>query len=329
MTVSAEQELVRRHGRDAGAALRLAEPLAKHTSFRIGGPADLLLTATSVDLLCAFLASAAEIGVPVTVLGGGTNVLVSDRGVRGLVVRLGREFEYRRWVIEGGGASVIAGDTALLEVGAAVRLARVVADAVLRGYGGIEFAAGIPGSVGGGALMNAGAFGGELGNVIDFIEGVSRRGERRRLVRTDLEFSYRKLALPVDVVVTSVRFRLSRSPAAKLRASVQEVQAKRRGRQPSGFPNAGSIFKNPAGEFAGRLIEQAGLKGTTVGKAQVSPDHANFIVNLGGARAEDVRDLMSLVQGAVWRRSGVWLEPEVRLVGDWDDAAPSCSEAQE
>ena len=321
MAASPTSELVRRHGGEAGAALRIDEPLAKHTSFRIGGPADLLLTAPSVELLAGCLASAAELGVPVTVLGGGTNVLVADRGVRGLVVRLGREFEYRRWTVDD--------DTALLDVGAAARLARVVADAVLRGYGGLEFAAGIPGSVGGGALMNAGAFGGELGNAIEHIEVVSLAGERRRLVRTELEFSYRKLALPVGVVVTSVRFRLTRAPAAKLRGTVQEVQAKRRSRQPSGFPNAGSIFKNPAGEFAGRLIEQAGLKGAAVGKAQVSPDHANFIVNLGGARARDVRDLMSLVQGAVWRRSGIWLEPEVRLVGDWDDAASARSQAEE
>ena len=315
---------MQRLGPDAGRALRVEEPLAKHTSFRIGGPADLLLTATSDEQLAAFLGDAAALGVPVTILGGGTNVLVADGGVRGLVVRLGREFEYRRWTVASDGES------ALLEVGAAARLARVRrrrrrSRLRLGSSSRREF----PASVGGGALMNAGAFGGELGNAIEHIAGVSLGGERRLLVRTDLEFSYRKLALPVDVVVTSVRFRLSRSPAAMLRRTVQEVQAKRRGRQPSGFPNAGSIFKNPAGEFAGRLIEQAGLKGTTVGKAQVSPDHANFIVNLGGARARDVRDLMSLVQGAVWRRSGIWLEPEVRLVGDWDDAAPARSQVQE
>jgi UDP-N-acetylmuramate dehydrogenase len=239
LPADAQSELARRHALEAGAALRIGEPLAKHTSFRIGGPADVLLVAPSVELLCRILRSAVDLEIPVTILGGGTNVLVSDRGVRGLVVKLGREFEYRRWAIED--------ETALLDVGAAARLARIVADAVLRGYGGIEFAAGIPGSVGGGALMNAGAFGGELGTTIDRIDGVSLGGERRRLVRTELEFSYRKLALPADVVVTSVQFRLSRSPAAKLRRTVQEVQAKRRSRQPSGFPNAGSIFKNPAG----------------------------------------------------------------------------------
>ena len=205
----------------------------------------------------------------------------------------------------------------------------MVAEAVKRGYGGIEFAAGIPGSVGGGALMNAGAFGGELGGAIDRIHACTLAGEAIETLRSDLQFSYRKLALPEDVVITSVRFRLFRSSLPALRSTVQSVQAKRRTKQPLGFPNAGSIFKNPAGAFAGRLIEQAGLKGTTIGNAQVSPDHANFIVNLGGARAQDVRDLMGLIQGAVWRRSGVWLEPEVRLIGEWDDAAAPSTQNQE
>lgn len=303
--------------------LRRDEPLARYTSFRIGGPADLLLSPENTEVLGASLAAANELGVAVTILGGGTNVLVSDRGIRGLVVRLARDFDFRRWRIDEDG------EHADVEAGSATRLSRLVADAVARGYGGLEFAAGIPGSVGGGALMNAGAFGGELGSAIETIFAFTPGGEALEMVRSDLEFSYRKLALPRDVVITSVRFRLTRSSLPALRSTVQSVQAKRRTKQPLGFPNAGSIFKNPAGEFAGRLIEQAELKGTTVGKAQVSPDHANFIVNLGGARAEDVRDLMGLIQGAVWRRSGVWLEPEVRLIGEWDDAQAARTQAQD
>jgi UDP-N-acetylmuramate dehydrogenase len=299
------------------------EPLARYTSFRIGGPADLLFSPPSEEALAAGLAAARRFGVAVTILGGGTNVLVSDGGIRGLVVRLGKAFDFRRWTTLGDG------EEALVDAGAATRLSRLVAEAVRRGYGGIEFAAGIPGSVGGGALMNAGAFGGELGSAIERISACTLAGERIEWVRSDLEFSYRKLALTRDVVITSVRFRLSRSSLPELRSTVQSIQAKRRTKQPLGFPNAGSIFKNPAGEFAGRLIEQAGLKGTTIGKAQVSPDHANFIVNLGGARAQDVRDLMSFIQGAVWRRSGVWLEPEVRLIGEWDDASTPATQIQE
>jgi UDP-N-acetylmuramate dehydrogenase len=165
--------------------------------------------------------------------------------------------------------------------------------------------------------MNAGAFGGELGTAIQSAQAVSLAGERVDLDRSRLGFSYRKLELDVEVVITSVRFGLLRSTAGKLRRIVEAVQEKRRRKQPLGLPNAGSIFKNPQGEFAGRLIELAGLKGRTVGRAQVSSEHANFIVNLGGASGSDVRSLMSLVQQAVWERSGVWLEPEVRLVGDW------------
>jgi UDP-N-acetylmuramate dehydrogenase len=323
LPADAYSELLRALPAADGSVLAVDAPLARCTSFRIGGPADLLLVPTSVAMLVSALATAQRIGLPVTILGGGTNVLVSDRGVRGLVVRLGRAFDYRRWEVSEDGSS------AVVETGASTRLAKLVAEAVQRGFAGIEFAAGIPGSVGGGALMNAGAFGGELGNAIACVSGCTLAGEVVDLVRSRLDFSYRKLALADALVITSVRFRLARSSTAKLRSVVQTVQAKRRTKQPLGFPNAGSIFKNPAGEFAGRLIEQAGLKGTAVGNAQVSPDHANFIVNLGGARAQDVRDLMSLVQGAVWRRSGVWLEPEVRLVGEWNEAASASTQVSE
>ncbi len=293
-----------------GLRLRLDQPLNRYTSFRIGGTADLFYEPTAVASLASALLAARRHGIPVTRLGGGTNVLVSDRGIRGLVVRLGREFDYRRW-------QEADGEHVPVEVGAASRLARFVHEAVDRGLAGVEFAAGIPGTVGGGALMNAGAFGGELGTVIAGAEAVTLEGERLDLDRSRLGFSYRKLALDVEVVVTSVRFSLLRSAAGKLRRIVEAVQAKRRRKQPLGLPNAGSIFKNPRGEFAGSLIELAGLKGRTVGRAQVSSDHANFIVNLGGASAADVHSLMSLVQDEVWQRSGVWLEPEVRLVGDW------------
>jgi len=165
--------------------------------------------------------------------------------------------------------------------------------------------------------MNAGAFGGEVGDAIIAMTGVSSLGEVIEHGRENLEFSYRKLALGGGVMVTSVRFRLLRSPAGSLRTVVEKIKAKRRRKQPFGLHNAGSVFKNPAGENAGRLIELAGLKGRVVGDAEVSTEHANFIVNRGAARARDVCDLMSIVQQEVWRRSGVWLEPELRLIGDW------------
>ena len=285
--------------------------LAARTSFQIGGPADLLLDPPSVEVLSQALAAARELSVPVTYLGGGTNVLISDAGIRGLVVRLGKAFDFRRWSEDEGGR-------ARLEVGAATRFISLSRDTVARGYGGLEFAAGIPGSVGGAVRMNAGAFGGEIADVLLLLEGVDADGRILRIPRADLQFSYRRLALDPAVMVTSIHFGVVRSPAGKLRAAVEKAQRKRRTGQPVGYPNAGSIFKNPPGEYAGRLIERAGLKGSRVGGAAVSMEHANFIVNTGEARAVDVHNLMGIVQEAVWKKCGVWLEPEVRLVGDWE-----------
>ncbi|MFP6609050.1 MAG: UDP-N-acetylmuramate dehydrogenase [Deltaproteobacteria bacterium] len=294
--------------------LASGKSLAAYTSFRIGGPADLFLDPPSEEVLSAALADAARLEVPVTFLGGGTNVLVADRGVRGLVVRLGKAFQWADWTDSGQ-------DRVVVEAGAALRLARLVRSSVEKGLGGLEFAAGIPGSVGGGTLMNAGAFGGEIGNAITGARAVTKSGEIVEIGRSELSFSYRKLALKADVMIISVRFSLLRESVGSLRRRMAAVQEKRRRKQPAGLPNAGSVFKNPNGEFAGRLIEAAGLKGRTFGKASVSPDHGNFIVNLGGACATEVRDLMGVVQEEVWERSGVWLEPELRLIGDWDEVA--------
>jgi UDP-N-acetylmuramate dehydrogenase len=284
--------------------------LGRYTSFQIGGPADLLVEPGSVEVLSETLKAASEVGLPVTCLGGGTNILVSDAGIRGLVVRLGKPFTYIRET-----ASEI--DSVSLEVGAATRFIRLAKETVSRGLAGLEFAAGIPGSVGGAAQMNAGAFGGEISNTMTSMAYVTGSGEIVEKQREDLQFSYRKLALTPGTVITSLRFRLLRSSVGRLQEAVARVQEKRRRNQPAGYPNAGSIFKNPPGEFAGRLIEKAGLKGTTKGGAQVSAEHANFIVNLGSATASDVRELMGLVQEEVWSRCGVWLEPEVRLIGDF------------
>lgn len=298
----------------AGAGLRTDEPLRRYTSFRIGGPADILLIPPSVESVSLAFKTASDLGIPVTRLGGGTNLLISDRGVRGLVVRLGRAFDYREW-------GQAESRTVSVRVGAGSSLGRFVSQAVELGWGGVEFAAGIPGTVGGGALMNAGAFGGELSSTIIGAQGVKPDGGIVDLDRSQLDFSYRRLELDVDVMITSVTFSLRRASVGKLKGVVESVQAKRRRKQPSGYPNAGSIFKNPPSDFAGKLIEQAGLRGTTVGNAQISPDHANFIVNLGGAKAADVRALMQLAQDGVWRKCGIWLEPEVKLLGEWDEAS--------
>ncbi|HYC54075.1 MAG TPA: UDP-N-acetylmuramate dehydrogenase [Candidatus Binatia bacterium] len=327
------------HEAGYGQALEPDFELRRHTSFQIGGPADLYFDPPSIQALSAALSAATENGVPVTVLGGGTNVLVSDAGVRGLVVHLGKAFEYIHDLGEGEEWREMPvppdervgwseGDPvptrrmlvhwADVESGASTRFIRLAKDTVSKGLAGLEFAAGIPGTVGGAAQMNAGAFGGEISDTLTSMTMVMATGEIVEKKRDELEFSYRKLALAPGTMIASVRFRLLRSSVGRLQQVVARVQEKRRRHQPAGYPNAGSIFKNPPGQFAGRLIEQAGLKGTTQGGAQVSPDHANFIINLGGATAADVRSLMSTVQEEVWKRCGVWLEPEVRLVGQWD-----------
>ncbi|MBI3245395.1 MAG: UDP-N-acetylmuramate dehydrogenase [Deltaproteobacteria bacterium] len=293
-----------------GERVRFARPLARHTSFRVGGPADAFVAPASVAELQTVLRILAEEGVSYFLLGGGTNILVSDKGVRGVVIHLGAEFNYHRWTE--------LGDEARAQVGAARPLGRFVRDATAKGYGGIEFAEGIPGSVGGGLLMNAGAFGGELSRVVMAIHGVLADGQCARLAGEALGFAYRRTTLPPGFIVTEVEFRLHRSAPESIAAKLTHAQQKRQATQPHGYPNAGSIFKNPPGTYAGKLIEEAGLKGLAYGQAQVSEQHANFIVNKGGARAAEVKQLMEQVQRVVWEKNLVRLEPEVRLVGEWE-----------
>ena len=279
--------------------------LAPLTTFRVGGPADWLIETRNSDEIVALLRLATASSVPATILGGGSNVLVGDRGIRGVVVKLGRGFRRVEW----------AGDGA--RAGAAVQLARLARAAVTRELAGLEYAEGIPGTVGGALFMNAGAYGGEMAGTVETVEGVTREGERMSFGREALAFGYRRAGLPSGVIVTAVRFALRREDAVALNGRMDGVRARRTASQPQGKASAGSIFKNPSRDHAGRLIEAAGLKGARIGRARISERHANFIVNEGGAYAEDVKALMDLAQRAVWERSGVWLEPEVQLIGSW------------
>jgi UDP-N-acetylmuramate dehydrogenase len=292
-----------------GERVRFGLPLARYTSFRIGGPADAFAEPTTLEELRTLLALLHAETLPFFLLGGGTNILVSDKGVRGVVIKLGDGFNYACWEERGG--------SAVVKVGAANSLGRFVRAAVRKGYQGMEFAEGIPGSVGGGLLMNAGAFGGELSRVVTAIRGVEKEGYLARLSGEAIGFAYRRTALPPQFVVTQVELHLHRGESAEMAAVMERAQHKRHQNQPHGYPNAGSIFKNPPGTYAGRLIEASGLKGRTQGKASISEHHANFIVNTGSASAADVKCLMEHVQHAVWEKSQVWLEPEVRLVGEW------------
>lgn len=294
-----------------GDHLRVDEPLSRHTSFRIGGPADIFAEVQSAEQIAAVRRFAAERQLPLWVLGGGTNILVSDRGIRGVVIHLGRAFASLQWSPNGVGTRVRAG--------AALTFKKLVTEAIARELAGIEFAEGIPGSVGGGLLMNAGAFGGEISNVVDYIEGVDAAGELLRLGRDELSFRYRHFDLPHQLIVTHVGFLLQPGDGEAVRARRNEAKRKRESRQPAGFPNAGSVFKNPAGQFAGRLLEAAGMKGYRHGNAQISDRHANFIINLGGATACDVRAILREAQRRVKESAGVDLEPEIKLVGDWDE----------
>ena len=292
-----------------GARVRFDEPLARHTSFRIGGPADAWVDVDDADELAELFGAARESATPVFTLGSGTNVLVSDRGVRGVVVHLGRGFHFIEWAEEAEHAAVRAG--------AAMPFKKLVYDAVERGFEGLEFGEGIPGSVGGGLTMNAGAFGGEIGKVVTSLQGVHREGRVEELPRSALAFEYRRLELPPGWVITAVRLTLARGDRAEMEKRVAVARDKRKKNQPLGLPNAGSIFKNPPGTFAGRLLEEAGVKGLARGGARVSELHSNFIVNQGGATAAEVRALMEEMRARVQARSGVRLEPEVKLVGEW------------
>ena len=288
-----------------GARVRASMPLAELTSFRIGGPADLFVAVEDETELMHAKAAAYRAGIPCFCLGAGTNLLVSDRGMRGLVVRLGDGF------------AKIKIDDAKVVAGAAAAFGTLVQEVVDRGLAGLEFGEGIPGTVGGGLVMNAGAFGGEIAKVVTLVHGVTESGEALALSKDEVKFAYRRTELPAHFIITRVDFELARGDRAQLTARVAELHAKRASRQPRGVPNAGSIFKNPPGNFAGKLLEGAGLKGTRLGGAAFSDQHANFIVNLGGAQAAEVRALIDMARNKVKEQSGVWLEPEVRLVGDW------------
>jgi UDP-N-acetylmuramate dehydrogenase len=288
-----------------GERIRAAMPLAELTSFRIGGPADLFVNVEDETELMHAKAAAYRAGVPCFCLGAGTNLLVSDRGMRGLVVRLGVGF------------GKIKIDDAKVVAGAGAAFGALVEAVVGRGLEGLEFGEGIPGTVGGGLVMNAGAFGGEIAKVVTLVHGVTEAGDALALTKDDVKFAYRRTELPNHFIITRVDFELAHGDRERLMARVAELKAKRAMRQPRGVPNAGSIFKNPPGNFAGKLLEGAGLKGTRLGGAAFSDQHANFIVNLGGAQAADVRALIDMARNKVKEQSGVWLEPEVRLVGDW------------
>ncbi len=293
----------------SGLKVKVSEPLARYTSMKVGGPADFFIDAENSDALTQALRTLHQYGIEFCLLGNGSNVLISDRGVRGAVIHLTGDFKRIDWWHQG--------EIVRVKVGAAFAITQLVREAARKGCAGLEFAEGIPGTMGGALFMNAGAYGSEFEKLIDQVDGFTREGEPIRLSKNELTFSYRDSHLPPGMVVTEVCLRMRQENSAQVSSRVRELVTKRKTSQPSGYPNSGSMFRNPSGDFAGRLIEAAGLKGKTIGHAQISERHANFIVNLGGAKGEDVRRLMELARTEVKTRFGVELESEVRLLGEW------------
>jgi UDP-N-acetylmuramate dehydrogenase len=283
---------------------KLDEPLKRYTAWKIGGPADALLEPGNTDELIEAIKKAREHGIPVTVLGGGTNVLVRDGGIRGLTIRLAKSLKG----VEIEGVRVVADAGALYPV-----LANTTAG---RGLGGLEFATGIPGTVGGAVYMNAGAYGSETTEVLDWAD-VYQDGAVVRMENADLALSYRRSILHDHSgwFVLQAGYTLAPGDPGELKARIKEFRAQRMKGSPN-RPSCGSTFKRPPGDFPGRVIEKAGLKGTRVGQVEVSPVHANYLVNLGGGTAKEALELIEIVREIVRERLGIELEPEVRVVGE-------------
>lgn len=281
------------------------EPMSRHTSFRIGGPADLLVSPKSERAVCSAVKATAAAGLPLTVLGNGSNVLVRDEGIRGVVLCIGSGFAG----IQVDGTEMTAQSGALLSV--------LSNEAQKHGLTGLEFAGGIPGSLGGALFMNAGAYDGQMADVV-----VSTRcydaqsGKILTLYGADHAFGYRSSVFKnhTDWVALSANLQLKEGDPAGIREKMDDFAQRRRDKQPLNFPSAGSTFKRPEGFFAGKLIQDAGLMGYTVGGAQVSEKHAGFVINRGGATCSDVLALIEHVQREVLRQFGVQLEPEVRIL---------------
>ncbi|MBR5381866.1 MAG: UDP-N-acetylmuramate dehydrogenase [Oscillospiraceae bacterium] len=280
------------------------EPMEKHTSFRIGGPARLMLLPKTAEELCFALALTAETGVRRLVMGNGTDLLVSDAPLDIAVIKT-----------HDGLSGITAAGEDTIEAGCGALLSRVASFACAQSLAGLEFAQGIPGTLGGGLFMNAGAYGGEMKDVLLSVTAADGNGRVREISAEDCRMSYRHSVFSEEeLIALSARLKLAPGEPDAIRARMEELAEKRRASQPLNMPSAGSTFKRPVGGYAAALIDEAGLKGFAVGGAQVSEKHAGFVVNTGGATFGDVMRLMEHVKETVYERSGVTLEPEVRII---------------
>ena len=283
--------------------LRFDEPMSRHTSFRIGGPVAVMAFPKRAEELSQILKVSALLDINPAILGAGTNVLAPDDGIDGLVVCLKDCM---------GGMEQL--DDTTIRVAAGVTMTRAAMFAANLGLAGMEFAHGIPGTVGGGVYMNAGAYGGEIKDICVAVDVMDMEGNITRRSGAEMKFAYRHSILEDEGgIVLSAEFKLNPASTEEVKATMRELQNKRSASQPLDLPSAGSAFKRPVGGFAAALIDQAGLKGYTVGGAAISTKHAGFAVNVGGATAADVRNLLSQVSDIVFEKSGIRLEPEVRI----------------
>lgn len=281
------------------------EPMSRHTSWRIGGRADVLVEPAGIQELQAILEIVNQHQVPITLIGNGSNLLVKDGGIRGVVIKLARGMDYLQ--VKGPG----------ITAGAGILLAKLAAAAAAAGIGGFEFAAGIPASLGGAVVMNAGANGSCIGDLLEKVRVLDYQGRLYWLTRDDLGFNYRTSVLQhQELVVVEVSLIGRLKEAAEIVDQTKAFLARRKATQPQGYPTAGSVFKNPPGDSAGRLIEQAGGKGLRLGDAEVSTRHANWILNKGNATARDVLTLIQQLQVMVMERFNVSLQPEVKVLGE-------------
>ena len=283
--------------------LKMNEPMAKHTSFKIGGAAEVMAFPKNAEALSQLLKVSALLDVTPAILGAGTNVLAPDCGIPGLVICLKDAME---------GMEQLEGNR--IRVAAGVTMTRAAVFAANLGLSGLEFAHGIPGTVGGGVYMNAGAYSGEIVQVCQSVEVMDMAGNLTTRTNEQMQFSYRHSILEEEGgIVVSAVFQLTPAEPEAIKAKMKELQGKRSASQPLDLPSAGSAFKRPVGGFAAALIDQAGLKGYQVGGAAISTKHAGFAVNMGGATAEDVKNLLAQVSDIVFEKSGIRLEPEVRI----------------
>ena len=287
-----------------GCEVREREPMARHTTFKIGGPADLFVIAADTTQVREIITRFGDGSVPLLKIGNGSNLLVSDHGCRGIVMMLG-----------GRDIDPIVQDS-LVICPAGVSLQRLCRFAQKNGLSGLEFAYGIPGAVGGGVYMNAGAYGGQISDVIEWAEAVAPDGSVIHVSADDMKMAYRhSVFMERDMTITSAAFRLVPGDMPRITAAMDDVMSRRREKQPLEFPSAGSFFKRPPDNFAGALIENSGLKGYSVGGAQVSEKHAGFIINYNGATCDDVRRLADKVTETVLKNYSIMLESEVKYIG--------------